>query len=66
MILSNKLIKKELIRLHGYAGWSMPVLFVNPEDTFSGVEAHIRYNSFLLNFYNHFSTISVFTSKVKF
>ena len=29
MILSNKRITKELIRLHGCAGWSAPVLFPN-------------------------------------
>ena len=65
MILSNKGITKALIRLRGLAGWSARV-FLNPEDTFSGIEAHIRYNSFLLNFYNHFSTISVLTCKVEF
>ena len=30
MILSNKQITKALIRLHGCAGWSAPVLFANP------------------------------------
>ena len=31
-----------LIRLRGCAGWSAPVLFANPEDRFSGVEAHLQ------------------------
>ena len=30
MFLSKKLITKALIRLHGCAGWSAPVLFANP------------------------------------
>ena len=30
MILSNKWITKALIRLHGCAGWSAPLLFANP------------------------------------
>ena len=30
MILSNKRIRKALIRLHGCAGWSAPLLFANP------------------------------------
>ena len=30
MILSDKQIKKALIRLCGYIGWSAPVLFTNP------------------------------------
>ena len=30
MILSNEGIKKALIRLRGCAGWSAPMLFVNP------------------------------------
>ena len=30
MILSKKRITKALIRLHGCAGWSAPVLFANP------------------------------------
>ena len=41
MILSNKRITKVLIRLRGFAGWSAPLLFANPEDRFSRVEAHI-------------------------
>ena len=40
MILSKKRITKALIRLRGWAGWSVPVLFANPEDRFSHVEAH--------------------------
>ena len=42
MILSNKRITKVLTRLHGCAGWSAPLLFANPEDMFSRVEAHKR------------------------
>ena len=30
MILSDKCITKVLIRLRGYVGWSVPVLFANP------------------------------------
>ena len=30
MVLSKKRITKVLIRLHGSAGWSAPVLFANP------------------------------------
>ena len=41
MILSNKQIKNALIRLHGYAGWSAPLLFANTEDRVSGVEANV-------------------------
>ena len=36
-MLSNKRITKTLIRLHRCAGWSPPLLFVNPEDRFSHV-----------------------------
>ena len=42
MILSKMRITKALIRLRGCAGWSTPVLFENPEDRFSRVEAHIH------------------------
>ena len=41
MTLSKKRITKALISLRGCAGWSAPVLFVNPEDRFSRVEVHI-------------------------
>ena len=41
MILSNKGIKKALIRLRGCTGWSAPLFFANIEDRFSGFEAHI-------------------------
>ena len=41
MILYNKQTLKVLIRLSGCAGWSAPLLFANPEDRFSHVEAHI-------------------------
>ena len=30
-----------LIRLRGYAGWSAPLLFANPEDRFSRVVAQL-------------------------
>ena len=30
MILSGKRLTKALIRLRGWAGWSVPVLFANP------------------------------------
>ena len=42
VILSNKRITKALIRLHGCAGWSAPLLFLNPRRRFSRVDAHIR------------------------
>ena len=42
MILYNKRITKALIRLHRCAGWSAPLLFVNPEDRFSRVKAQIE------------------------
>ena len=44
MVLSKKRITKALIRLRGCAGWSAPVLFANPEDRFSRVEAHIIFD----------------------
>ena len=31
MVLSKKQITKALIRLRGWAGWSAPVLFANPQ-----------------------------------
>ena len=37
MILSNKGITVALIRLQECAGWSVPLLFANPEDKFSRV-----------------------------
>ena len=48
MILSKTRITKALIRLHGCAGWSAPVLFANPEDRFSRVEAHIKHLQYML------------------
>ena len=42
MILSKMQITKALISLHGCAGWSRPLLFTNPEETFSHTEAHIN------------------------
>ena len=41
MILSNKQKSKALIRLHGSAGWSAPLMFANTEDRFSRVVAQI-------------------------
>ena len=41
MILYNKRITKALIRLHACAGCSVPLLFINPEDRFSRVVAHM-------------------------
>ena len=43
MMHSEKRITKALIRLHGCAGWSAPVLFANPKDRFSRFEAQIVY-----------------------
>ena len=40
MILSKKQTTKALVSLHGCAGWSAPLLFANPEDRLSRVEAH--------------------------
>ena len=45
MILSNKGITKALIRIP--AGWSVPLLFTNPEDRFSHVKAHFQYKFIL-------------------
>ena len=41
MILSRKRITKALIRLRGCAGWSAPLLFAQPDDRFSRLEAQI-------------------------
>ena len=41
MKLSKNQIIKALINLRRYAGWSATLLFANPEDRFSHVEAHI-------------------------
>ena len=48
MILSKKLITTMLISLLGCAGWSAPLLFANPKDRFSRVEAH-----FITSHYSH-------------
>ena len=42
MIFSKQRITKALISLHGYAGWSAPLLFTTIEDRFSRVAAHIQ------------------------
>ena len=39
MILSKKRITKAMISLRGCAGWSAPLLFANPKDRFSYIEA---------------------------
>ena len=41
VLLSNKRITKALIRLCVCGGWSTPLLFANPEDRVSRVEAHM-------------------------
>ena len=41
LILSKKGITKALIRLRGCAGLLAPLLFANPKDRFSHVEAHM-------------------------
>ena len=45
MILLVKRITKALISQRGSAGWSAPLLFANPQDRFSRVDAHISYSS---------------------
>ena len=44
MILSKEGIAKALIRLRGCAGWSAPVLFVNPEEGFLVFLCHGPYD----------------------
>ena len=47
MILSNyKRITNALIKLYRCAGWSASLLFANPEDRFSCVEANIAFTTF--------------------
>ena len=41
MILSKKRLIKALISMRKCAGWSMSLLFANPEDRLSQFEAHI-------------------------
>ena len=41
MILSNKGITTAQISLRGWVGWSEPLLFPNPDDRFSRVEANM-------------------------
>ena len=55
MILSNKRIIKALIRLRVPAGWSGPLLFRNPEDRFSRVNAHIIMHQLTLCMLGNFS-----------
>ena len=40
-------IATALIRLHGCAGWSAPLLFANPEDRVPGVGGHISFEALL-------------------
>ena len=42
MLLTNNQITMVLIRLHGSAGWSAPLLFANLEDRFSHIKAYIK------------------------
>ena len=44
MMLSKKRITKALIRLHGCAGWSAPLLFANPRGQVSRIKAYICYH----------------------
>ena len=41
MIVSKEFITKQLISLRRCVGRSVPLLFANPEDRFSRVEAHM-------------------------
>ena len=41
MIHSNKGITEALIRLCGYPGWYVPLLFANTEDAFSGFKSQL-------------------------
>ena len=41
IILTKKRMTKALISLRGCAGWSMPLLFANPEDRFPRVERQL-------------------------
>ena len=41
IILANKRITKELIRLRGCAVWGAPLLFANTEERFSCVKVHM-------------------------
>ena len=50
MIRSQKLLQKALFSLCGYAGWSVPLMFTNPEDRFSGVETHMVPNVDFIGF----------------
>ena len=45
MILSKMPITKALISLHGWQAGHCPLLFTNPEDRFSSVEAHLMTRS---------------------
>ena len=48
MIFSNKGITKVLIRLCRCTGWSVPLLFANPEDRLPCVEVNIVRPLFIL------------------
>ena len=45
MLPSTKRLSKALISLCGCAGWSGPLLFANPKDRRSRIEAHIAYST---------------------
>ena len=64
MIHFNKLITKVLIRLHGCACWSVPLLFATPKDRFSCVQAHIH--DTLHYPFNDYAQISRGASSLKF
>ena len=51
MILSKTQITKALIRLHRCAGWSAPLLFANPEDSFLASRPICRINLKLFVYY---------------
>ena len=41
LILYKKQIRKALINLQRFAGWSAPLLFAHSKDRFSRIEAHV-------------------------
>ena len=47
IIISNKGITKVLIRLCRCAGWSAPLLFANPEDSYSHVKAQVQVSMYV-------------------
>ena len=49
MILCKEHITKVLIRQCTCTDWSLPLLFVNPEESFCGVGAHIISGAVYIN-----------------